>query len=977
MTAAALLFTDVVDSTKLVEELGDARAARFWADHDRHARRLLALHGGREIDRTDGFFIVFDVAALGVRFATDYHRALGEQGRKARIGLHVGPVTLRANTPEDIARGAKPVEVEGLAKPLAARIMTLASPGQTLLSATARAALADDDLPPDCATLSHGYYQLKGIEQPLEVFELAARDSAFVPPQDSEKAYRVVRAGDLWRTLREVPHNLPTERDAFVGRGAELRALARRLSDGARLVTVLGLAGIGKTRLACRYGLTMLGEWTGGVYFCDLSDARSADGVHFAVAFALGVPLGSGDPATQLGHAIAARGRCLLVLDNFEQVVSHAAATLQRWFERARDAAFVVTSRERLRLPGEEVLPIEPLPLADDAVALFVARARAQRPDFALGGANRAAVDEVVRLLDGLPLAIELAAARVRLFSPAQLVQRMTDRFGLLTGARGAKRQSALKVALDWSWDLLTPVEQSALAQCAVFEGGFTLAAAEAVLALEAGSDTPLVADVVQSLVDKSLLRSRVAVEPGRVDVDEPRFGMYFSIHEYADAKLGGDETPQRTAAQQRHGRYYARLGTEEELDAVSMHGGKPRLAAMMLELDHLVSACRRAMKRSDFECAVATYRACCEVLELRGPYRVAIELGSELLLAREALPPLLRAVATFTWAQAAWRAGRTDEAQATMEGALDVAREFGAVRLQARCHAALGSIERERGRTRSARARFESALPLVRALGNRLAEGRVLANLALVDPHHQGGATAIRHFEAALVAHREVGNRRDEGIATCNLGILRANFGHLEEALQLLGQALAIHREVDDRRSEGNALANIGLVLHELGRDAEALPYQEQALEVIRRVGARGIEGFIRHALGNLHRGLGLHAKARADLDAAIAIYSELDMRGAAGEALGHLGELHADERRYDDARAAFEQGELRLREVGDPITLCVLLCARGEMDVALGDPDHARRRLDEAEALAMKAGGGTESLAWRAVKELRAVLA
>ena len=216
--------------------------------------------------------------------------------------------------------------------------------------------------------------------------------SAFAPPPDSEKVYRVARAGDgLWRPLRDVRHNLEAELDAFVGREQELQLLARRLDAGARLVSVLGPGGSGKTRFVRRYAWTWLGDWPGGVCFCDLSEARSLDGILGAVAVALDVPLSGADPAAQIGHAIAARGRCLVVLDNFEQVLRDAAATVGRWAGRAGEAAFVVTSRERLHLEGEEVFALEPLALADDAVALFQVRAAAQRPGFALTDANRAA----------------------------------------------------------------------------------------------------------------------------------------------------------------------------------------------------------------------------------------------------------------------------------------------------------------------------------------------------------------------------------------------------------------------------------------------------------------------------------------------------------------------------------------------------------------------------------------------------------
>jgi class 3 adenylate cyclase len=496
MEAHALLFTDLVDSTAVVERLGDARAASVLAEHDRIARALLSQHGGREIDHSDGFFLLFEDPVRAAAFALDYHAALDVLGLRSRAGLHVGPVTLRENPADDVARGAKPIEVEGIAKPLAARVMSLARGGQTLLTQAARAALGGA-LADGALVEAHGHYRLKGIAEPVEIFEIGVRDrSSFVPPEDTEKAFRVVRGEDGWRPVREVRHNLPRERDAFVGRSADLASVATRLDSGARLLTVLGPAGTGKTRLARRYGWTWLGDWPGGVYFCDLSDARTLESVFFVVALALDVPLGKDDPAVQLGRAISTRGRCLLILDNFEQIVPHAEASVGRWLDRAADAAFLVTSRERLHLAGEEVLPLEPLSVDAEGVELFAMRARTQKADFALTPDNRATVARVVALLDGLPLAIELAAARIHVLSPAQLLERLTDRFALLAGARSAAdRQATLRGAIDWSWNLLLPWEQSALAQCSVFEGGFTLDAAEAVLDLASWTDAPSIVD--------------------------------------------------------------------------------------------------------------------------------------------------------------------------------------------------------------------------------------------------------------------------------------------------------------------------------------------------------------------------------------------------------------------------------------------------------------------------------------------------
>jgi hypothetical protein len=204
--------------------------------------------------------VLFDRAVAAAAFAFDYHTAVGELALSARVAIHAGPLILRENAPEDVARGAKPLDVEGLAKAVAARVMSLALGGQTLVTTQVRDAIGDA-LPDDTELRSHGHYRLKGLDQPVELLELGLREaSPFQPPADAEKAYRVVRVGESWLPLRDVRHNLPAERDAFVGRTGELRDLAARVEGGARLITVLGPGGMGKTRLVRRYAWTWLGE---------------------------------------------------------------------------------------------------------------------------------------------------------------------------------------------------------------------------------------------------------------------------------------------------------------------------------------------------------------------------------------------------------------------------------------------------------------------------------------------------------------------------------------------------------------------------------------------------------------------------------------------------------------------------------------------------------------------------------------------
>ena len=977
MTMPALLFTDVVDSTLWVERLGDVRAAELWIEHDRRARQLLAPHHGREIDRSDGFFLLFDAAADAAGYALAYHLALADLALEARVGLHVGAVTLRENAADDIARGAKRTEVEGLAKPFAARIMALARGGQTLLSAAARAALGEA-LPAGTGIESHGHYRLKGIEAPVELFELGVRGPcAFTPPEDTDKAYRVVRAGEFWRPVREVRHNLPAERDAFIGRTAELHALALRLDAGTRLLTILGPGGTGKTRFVRRYGWAWLGDWPGGVCFCDLSEARSLDGVLRAVAVALDVPLGKDDPVVQLGHAIAGRGRCLVILDNFEQVLAHAPATVGRWIDRAADAAFVVTSRERLHLTGEEVFPVEPLPLEQEAIDLFTARARAQRPDFVLDATNRAAVAEVVRLLDGLPLAIELAAARVRVLSPAQLVERMRDRFALLAGVRGAAaRQATLRAAIDWSWDLLTPWEQAALAQCSVFEGGFTLDAAEAVFDLSGWLDAPAAMDAVQALVDKSLLRTWNRAEAGRYDLEEPHFGMYLSIHEYAAEKLLASGPGTQRAADERHGRHFARFGTEEALDALSRHGGVRRRRALALELDNLVSACHRAIRRGDGETAVATYRAAWAVLDLQGPFALGATLGAQ-VLALDGMAAPLRATALVTRAVVSWRAGRMEETAAWLGQALTLAREVRDRRLEGSVLGYFGHIYREQGRMDDAREHLTAALSIAREVGDRPAEGPLLGSLGNLHLEQGRIEEARAHYEANLAIAREVGNRSVEGMMLGNLGNLYHEQGRTEEARAHYEANLAIAREVGNRRSEGIALGNLGNQLSEAGRIEEARAPCEAALAIARELGHRRHEGSVLGILGHLHFEQGRMEEARAHCGQARAIHHEVGDRRFEGINLRALAGIFLQQGRIGAAKVALSDAETLLKQVGNPIELAKTQCTRGRVEVASGELDLARAALAEAETVAAALGAGPDSELGHEIEKLRQALA
>ncbi len=971
MSARTLLFSDLVDSTALIARVGDAQAAAIWTEHDRRARQLLKAHRGQEIDRSDGFFMLFDEVMDAAAFAQGYHAALADLGLAARVGIHVGDVSLRRNAAEDVAAGAKPLEVDGLAKPLAARIMALAGGGRTLLSGEAALELGASRT---FTLRARGHYRLKGVDDPQAIVELNGDNHP--PPPDTEKAYRVIELDGLWLPLREVPHNLPPERDAFVGRQSELAALARQFEGGARLVTLLGPGGTGKTRLVRRFARAWLGEWPGGAWFCDLSQARSPHGVHAAVAAALGVPLSRADPAEQLGHAIAARGRCLVILDNAEQVVEHVAAAAEHWLDRAASARFIVTSRERLHISGEVASEVEPLALAGDAMQLFEVRARAQRADFALDDSNRGAVAEAVRLLDGLPLAIELAAARTRMLTPQQIVQRLADRFTLLAGARGAAaRQATLRAAIDWSWELLAPWEQSALAQCSVFAGGFTLDAAEAVLDLSPWRDAPPAIDVVQALVDKSLLRVWMPNAAKRMDIAETHFGMYLSIHDYASRKLDAIGKPARETAQQRHGRHFARLGDEAAIRSLVKHGGVQRRQRLTLELDNLELACRLAIERQQAEIAAACYRAVWAVLVMRGPFDVALALGRG-VTALPGLTPRHRVLALLALSMAARETGALPSSEEALHEALAVAQAAHDGYAEGMVLGRLAVMRDDQGAVDDAEALYQRAIALLGDAESTWLRALTLGNLASL--HYQRGHIdqARSDHEESLALLREVGHRYAEGVVLGNLGELLFGAGEIPAARAAYEAALVVHRETGSLLQEAITLGNLGNLARCLGELEAAGPALKRSHELMRQIGSRFNEGVAIGQIGELHQALGAFDAARTHYEQALCVLRETGNRRGEGSVLGNLGEMLALQGRHAEAVQALQAGERLLRDVDDPLALAKLLCRKAQAARANADPAAARQALAEAQTIAVQLGTGPGSELGRAIEALRQAL-
>jgi len=767
--------------------------------------------------------------------------------------------------------------------------------------------------------------------------------------------------------------NIGPPLDSFVGRESQLTELSRLFEQGARLVTVKGTGGAGKTRFANRFARSQWAKLGGGSWLVDLTEARSAMAVLQAAAMALDVPLRGDDSpalATQLGYAIAARGEVLLVLDNFEQLLEWAPETVGLWQQLAAEACFLVTSREPLKLAGEEVFVLDPLPPVEGQ-ALFKLRARSAGARWPEDSDTRAVTARIVEELDGLPLAIELAAVRARVLSPTDLLERLSSRFQLLAGGRRGDtgRQSTLRGMIRWSWELLEPWEQSALSQLSVFRDGFFMEAAEEVLDLSPWPDAPWSLDVVGSLMDKSLLRSWEVL-------GQPRFGMYVSIREYAAEQLAavsGSASDALQLSAQRHASHYARFGSRDAIDSLYTHGGVLRRRRLALELENLLAGVEVALARDKVELAVACAMAAAEVYQHHGPFAD----GVSLLLRLEDQP--LGAVMSGDLCRRTGfllsMVGRTAEAEAKQQQALGLYRSVGDRSGEGAALTRLADLAGHRGQIEEALQGYRQALAIQREIQDRYSEAISTGNLGMTLKDLGHTAEAVQHLSASLAMHREVGNPGGEAIALGSLAHLRRDQGRVDEAMTAFRQVLAIAREGGDRRFEGITLGNMAIAHQDQGRIPEALEHYQRSLAISREVGDRRLEAI---TLGNLGDLLFAHedlAGGESHLQQAITLAEEV-MPFAAGAFRGSLGLLRAQQGCYDEARALIAAGEPCLRGV-HKLELGKLLAKKSLVEQLAGGVDAARSALAEAESIATALGVPPESELGQAVAEARARLA
>ncbi|MGH2756763.1 MAG: ATP-binding protein [Actinomycetota bacterium] len=753
------LFTDIEGSTKLLHELGPRGFDSALIEHRRVLREVFQHHGGVEVDtQGDAFFYAFPDADGAVTAAHEGQEVLAAGPIRVRIGIHTG-------TPHVGAEGYIGPDVN-----MGARIGAAGHGGQVLLS-KATFDLVDADV------LDLGEHRLKDFDEPVWIYQLGTEP---FPPL---------------KTISNT--NLPRPASSFVGREQELKEITAQLQNGARVLTMTGPGGTGKTRLSIEAASLLVPEFRNGVFWVPLAPLRDPSLVPITIAQTLGA---QDEVAKHIGDK-----QMLLVLDNFEQVID-AAPELTPLVEACPNLRMLVTSRELLRLSGEVEYPVPPLE-RNEAVELF-SRRSGREPD--------ATIAELCERLDHLPLAVELAAARTSVLTPAQILERLSQRLDLLKGGRDAEaRQQTLRTTIAWSFDLLDDDEKRLFARLAVFRGGCTLESAEEV------ADADL--DILQSLVDKSLVRHT-----------GDRFWMLETIREFATEQLAASSELEHVRS--RHADYFVAFA----VNADRQFRRAPADWLDQLDRDH------------------DNFRAVLDHLEDTGETQRTLEVVSGLWRLWHDRGPLLEGRRRIESAL-----GRDAQPTAALAFALSGASAL-----------ACASGNAEDGLKHG-----ERAITIARELDDpeALAFATLILGGALTDLDDFARARPL--FEESRTRFNEIGADHAAGIATLNLSYALRELGEAAKAEEIASEGLERARRGRNRRNEAGFLAELAiqaLDLHERPHDAISL--LKQSLEISMAEGLAFFMGRELYRLGRAHAAAGSPEVGTRLLAAAVKMYEDMN---------------------------------------------------------------------------------------------------
>ncbi|MEZ5942531.1 MAG: tetratricopeptide repeat protein [Planctomycetaceae bacterium] len=758
--------------------------------------------------------------------------------------------------------------------------------------------------------------------------------------------------------------NLPFVGDSFIGRVEELRRLQQALTGSQQqsLVTVWGPPGSGKTRLAVQVARLISSRFSGGCWFADLSDCQSADDVAHAVAKAFSVPLtGKTSPTEEVARVLEYRKPMLLILDNFEQVAETAPDTIVYWRRVAPQVRFLTTSRTLLAIADEHEFMLDPLPIPEGncqqfteeellnygAIQLFVERASSVRPEFRLDDQNASDVVSICQRLDGVPLAIELAAARMRIFQTGQLLERLEKRFDILKSNRRDihRRHQTLLAAIDWSFDLLQPWEQETLLQASIFRGGFFLSAAEEIIDLSASEGSPTVMDAVQSLCEKGLL---VASDT----IHGTRFRMLLTIREFGQSRIEQSWSPEKLSALwNAFTQSYLKYATNWN-DRIHSESCRVALDRLELEIPNCLAAYDWQMDTEDFDNCALIILALGEVLTLRGPVheripRIEMCLQNVSALKKEYAGELAVVLVDAMHDIGEWERG-IELAVRTQEELSHDANELMAQLLfiHSRMLCLRGSYLEAINGLREAQRRFEE-------FGDERRLSNCASQLGWAYMHIGEDDLALECYVSAERHGRTAGDPLAVAAAYNNRGVFHNDRRELDDALKHMKQAELMFAESGDRRSSALPISNQATVFQKRRQFDAAIVCCDKAEEINREFGnhyslAANINN---RAMAN--RSFGRLQVAIDGYKEAESINRRLGNLPWLAKNLNNRGLVHMDLEQFDEAVQSFRESEEICTLIGSDRGRAYALNNWGRVLGRMGNHERALELISEAEVI------------------------
>lgn len=827
------LFTDIEGSTQLWERNPEEMQTTL-ARHDQLVRNAIQSNNGAVFKTIgDAFCAAFSSATDAVAAAVASQRALSEEKWheatpiKVRIAIHTGAAESRDS------------DYFGTTVNRVARLLSTAHGGQTVLSLTT-CDLVQDSLGEGVALTDLGEHRLKDLARPERIFQLshASLSGTFPPLRTLDSSY--------------LPNNLPEQLTSFVGRASEL-AEASRLLAKERIVTLTGSGGCGKTRLAIQVAAENMEKFPDGVWCAELASVSDPAVVAQTIAGHVGIREEPGQTVVQALVSQLRRKRVLIVMDNCEHLLLECARLAENILKSCPDVRILATSRESLNIAGETTFRVPSLSLPDpryqstpqsleavESVRLFVDRAKAVVATFEVTVENAPSLSQLCYQLDGIPLAIELAAARIRSLTVDQIAKRLDDRFRLLTsGSRTAlPRQQTLRALIDWSYDLLNPAEKATLRRLSVFAGGWTLAAAEAVTVGDPVEDWEVL-DFQTSLVDKCL----VSYESHK---EGERYRLLETVRRYGREKL--QESGEEEATLGLHLEWFSRFAAEAG-SLVRGPNQKHWLEKLESEHDNLWTALEASRKRKDGGTSAQLALTLGVMLQYRGFLNdavKAIESGLEALQGSEEAEPLAHARLMYERAGIHQDFGETDQANDLGLRALKIFEDLGDSAGAARVQNLLGQIAMGMGDFFQAAMRFDTSLQLFNEVRDELGVSIVRNNQGVMARREPQGSQDERterllqageFLQEALKIRRRLEDRMGEAETLNNLGVVSFESRDYDSAWTYYRSALSIERELRRTPGIGTALANLGEVAGILGDRTLAVRFMATSERILRDI--------------------------------------------------------------------------------------------------------------------------------------------